>query len=50
MMDLLHLWQNIYREAGQLAEAVERLPDECACGDAGAQVNAELLRGDGLAR
>lgn len=37
-MDLLQLWQNVYREAGQLAEAVERLPDECACGDAGAHL------------
>ena len=33
-MELLRLWQNIYREANDLVTAVERLPDECECGDA----------------
>lgn len=33
-MELLELWQNIHQEASDLATAVERLPDECACGNA----------------
>ena len=37
-MDLLQLWQSIYREAVQLAETVGQLPDQCACGDADAHL------------
>ena len=37
-MDLLQLWQNIGQEASDLATAVERLPDECECGDADAHL------------
>jgi len=37
-MDLLELWQNIHEEVVQLAEAVERLPDSCECGDADAHL------------
>ncbi len=37
-MDLLQLWQNIGLEARDLATAVERLPDECECGDADAHL------------
>lgn len=37
-MDLLKLWQNIGQEANDLAAAVERLPDECECGDADAHL------------
>ncbi|MBI4455537.1 MAG: hypothetical protein HY644_06520 [Acidobacteria bacterium] len=37
-MDLLEQWQSIYREAIQLAEAVERLPEACECGDADAHL------------
>ena len=37
-MDLLQLWQNIGQEATDLATAVERLPDECECGDADAHL------------
>lgn len=33
-MELLKLWQNIHQEASDLATAVERLPDDCECGDA----------------
>ncbi|HEX5883407.1 MAG TPA: hypothetical protein VFY67_02570 [Pyrinomonadaceae bacterium] len=38
-MDLLQLWQNIGQEARDLATAVERLPDECECGDADAHLS-----------
>ena len=37
-MDLLQLWQNIGQEARDLATAIERLPDECECGDADAHL------------
>lgn len=37
-MELLKLWQNIHQEASDLATAVERLPDECECGDADAHL------------
>jgi hypothetical protein len=37
-MDLLQLWRNIGQEASDLATAVERLPDECECGDADAHL------------
>ena len=37
-MDLLQLWQNIAQEASDLATTVERLPDECECGDADAHL------------
>ena len=37
-MDLLQLWQNIGQEASDLATAIERLPDECECGDADAHL------------
>ncbi len=40
-MELLQLWQNIYREANELATAVERLPDECECGDAEAHLRGK---------
>ena len=34
-MDLLKEWREVHREAVQLCDAIERLPDECRCGDAG---------------
>ncbi len=37
-MDLLNLWESIYRETGQLAGAVEQLPDACECGDGNAHL------------
>ena len=37
-MNLRQLWQNIGQEASDLATAVERLPDECECGDADAHL------------
>lgn len=37
-MELLKLWQNIHQEASNLATAIERLPDECECGDADAHL------------
>ena len=37
-MALLQLWQNIGKEASDLATAVEPLPDACECGDADAHL------------
>lgn len=37
-MELSQLWHNIYQEAVQLADSVERLPDACECGDADAHL------------
>jgi hypothetical protein len=36
--DLLPVWCEIYQEAVQLCEAIERLPDQCECGDAEAHL------------
>lgn len=40
-MELLELWHNIYREANELVTAVERLPDDCECGDADAHLRGK---------
>src|SRR3990172_5507483 len=36
--DLLQLWCEIYQEAIRLCDAIERLPDQCECGDAAAHL------------
>jgi|CXWL01.1.fsa_nt_gi hypothetical protein len=38
-VDLLSLWRTVYSEATQLSEAIERLPDECECGDGDAHLD-----------
>jgi hypothetical protein len=38
-MELLQLWRSIRQQAAALAEAVERLPDHCACEDADAHLS-----------
>lgn len=38
-MELLQLWRSITRQTAELAEAVERLPDHCACEDADAHLS-----------
>lgn len=38
-VDLMQQWRNVYQEAIALVEEVERLPDECPCGDADAHLN-----------
>ncbi|MEW6213540.1 MAG: hypothetical protein AB1631_34915, partial [Acidobacteriota bacterium] len=45
-MDLLQLWQSIYREAVQLAETVKHIPDECKCGDAAAHLGGRCCGGE----
>jgi hypothetical protein len=37
-MDLTQLWQSILEETVELAAALDRLPDECECGDADAHL------------
>lgn len=53
-MELLQLWQSISEEAVQLAGAVERLPDECECGDADAHLEGRChccsRKADGIER
>lgn len=46
-MDMFQLWQCIYQEAVQLAETVERLPDECECGDADAHLGGRCCSREG---
>jgi|SRR3990172_1181622 len=36
--DLLQIWCEIYQEAIQFCEAIERLPEQCECGDAEAHL------------
>ena len=36
--DLSELWTEIYHEAIQLCESIERLPDQCECADADAHL------------
>ncbi|MCI0443998.1 hypothetical protein L0152_12395 [bacterium] len=36
--DLSELWSEIYQEAIQLCDSIERLPDQCECGDADAHL------------
>ncbi|MEW6735936.1 MAG: hypothetical protein AB1489_31875 [Acidobacteriota bacterium] len=49
-MDLLQLWQSIYQEVVQLAEIVQRLPDNCECGDADAHLEERCMCCDGHKR
>lgn len=37
-MDLFEQWRDVKQEAIQLSEAIERIPEECACGDAEAHL------------
>ncbi len=37
-MNLLQLWLEIYQEAIQLCDAIDKLPDHCECGDADAHL------------
>ncbi|MCI0614741.1 hypothetical protein L0244_17260 [bacterium] len=36
--DISQLWSEIYREAIQLCDSIDRLPDQCECGDAKAHL------------
>lgn len=38
-VDLMQQWRNVHQEATSLAQEIERLPDECPCGDADAHLN-----------
>jgi len=51
-MNLLQQWHDIYQEAVQLSETIERLPDECECGDAEAHLEerCHCCGGHGRAR
>jgi hypothetical protein len=42
-MDLTQLWRSISEETVELAAALERLPDECECGDADAHLEGRCL-------
>jgi hypothetical protein len=46
-VDFLRMWHGVCAEAVALADAVERLPDQCECGDADAHLGGRCRCCDG---
>ncbi len=49
-MNLWRHWRNVYREAAQLCDTIERLPVDCQCGNADAHLTGRCRCGGGQVR